>query len=232
MTNARRNCNVLPVIGLLAVCGCDGFWSGGSSLGGDTAGDRGNIRLIIINNTNEQAVFTVGTFDPLDQTSQPDVAQFGLEEDETPLPAGETSEITTLQCGRTLGIGSPTLLSLIDENSDADELVDNALIAGIRFYRRDSDGGQANDNAPDNANGNENDNSSGNGNDNTSSNANDNADPFDFEPVLVGSANAFEASLGVDFNCNSIVILRLEPSDVGDAAFRVDFEVVPAESTR
>ena len=57
------------------------------------------------------------------------------------------------------------------------------------------------------------------------------ADP-ETPPVLIGTATAIEALLGLDFNCGSIVILRLEEAQVGSAPFRVDFEVIPSGSGR
>ncbi len=51
-------------------------------------------------------------------------------------------------------------------------------------------------------------------------------------PVLAGTAPAFEALLGVDFPCNSLLIIRFEPDDLGPAEFRVDFELVVSESDR
>ena len=51
-------------------------------------------------------------------------------------------------------------------------------------------------------------------------------------PSRAGSAPPFEALLGVDFACGSLLIIRLEFDDVGPSAFRVDFEVVPSSSER
>ncbi len=47
-----------------------------------------------------------------------------------------------------------------------------------------------------------------------------------------GIAPSFEARLGVDFPCNSLLILRLEPDDVGPNPFRIDFEVIPSSDDR
>jgi hypothetical protein len=51
-------------------------------------------------------------------------------------------------------------------------------------------------------------------------------------PVSQGKAPAFEALLGVDFPCNALLIIRFEIDDLGPAPFRVDFELIPSESTR
>ena len=51
-------------------------------------------------------------------------------------------------------------------------------------------------------------------------------------PVNEGSAPPFEALLGVDFPCNALLIIRFEFDDLGPDPFRVDFELIPSESTR
>lgn len=47
-----------------------------------------------------------------------------------------------------------------------------------------------------------------------------------------GGAPPFEARLGVDFACNSLLIIRLEIDDVGPDPFRIDLEVIRAEDDR
>ena len=42
-----------------------------------------------------------------------------------------------------------------------------------------------------------------------------------------GFAPPVRALLGVDFPCGSIIIVRLEVADLGDAPFRADFEIIP-----
>ncbi len=51
-------------------------------------------------------------------------------------------------------------------------------------------------------------------------------------PVSQGLAASFEALLGVDFPCNSLLVLRLEINDAGSDPFRVDFELIPSRSER
>ena len=51
-------------------------------------------------------------------------------------------------------------------------------------------------------------------------------------PVSQGKSPAFEALIGVDFPCNALLIVRFEIDDLGPAPFRVDFELIPSESTR
>jgi hypothetical protein len=51
-------------------------------------------------------------------------------------------------------------------------------------------------------------------------------------PVSQGKSPPFEALLGVDFPCNSLLIVRFEIDDRGPAPFRIDFELIPSRSTR
>jgi len=44
-----------------------------------------------------------------------------------------------------------------------------------------------------------------------------------------GIAPPFEARLGVDFACDSHLVIRLEVDDVGSDPFRIDFEVIPPD---
>ena len=43
-----------------------------------------------------------------------------------------------------------------------------------------------------------------------------------------GFARGFEALLGVDFNCDSLLLVSLEFNDVGEDAFAVHLEVIPS----
>jgi hypothetical protein len=54
----------------------------------------------------------------------------------------------------------------------------------------------------------------------------------DGEPSSAGLADGRDLLLGVDFLCNSLVIIRLEFSDVGEKPFRVEYDVIPSETTR
>jgi hypothetical protein len=60
----------------------------------------------------------------------------------------------------------------------------------------------------------------------------DDGDDGPADPVRVGFARPLEALLGVDFPCNALMIIRFEPDDLGPDPFRMDFELIPSESTR
>lgn len=47
-----------------------------------------------------------------------------------------------------------------------------------------------------------------------------------------GIADPLEALLGLDFSCNGLLVIYLEPSAGGGAAFRLDFRVIPSASDR
>jgi hypothetical protein len=232
MRKTNRHWIELFSIAPLFVCGCDP--NSTASLGGEEAGDRGNVRVLFINNTSEQAVFTVGTFDRLDQASQPDFEQFGVDSGDRPLPANSSSVILSLDCGRVLGIGSPMLLNLISENLPDVTMIDDAFVSGVMFRHapatdNQSDADNANESTGNvNANQNVNDDASVD----NASNDNGEAPAGQDQPAVVGTAPPFEAMLGVDFPCNSLVIIRFEIDDVGPDPYRIDFQVIPSESTR
>lgn len=50
--------------------------------------------------------------------------------------------------------------------------------------------------------------------------------------VEEGVSPPLERLLGTDFNCNSLLICFLEFDDVGEDRFRIEYRVIPAESTR
>ena len=49
----------------------------------------------------------------------------------------------------------------------------------------------------------------------------------DANVAIEGFAPPVRALLGVDFPCGSIIIIRFEIADLGDAPFRADFEIIP-----
>ncbi|MBI4716967.1 MAG: hypothetical protein HY763_04125 [Planctomycetes bacterium] len=167
-----------------------------ASFGSSTAGLRGTVRVVFINNTPHRAVFTYGTYDQTSPAFAPDFAQFGPLAGDNRLDGDATSAIVSLNCARVFAIGSPRLLSLLEANVPAENTIDDALVRGVEFFRVDTD------------------------------------DAGDEVLVSQGSAPPFEALLGVDFPCNSLLIVRFEIADVGAAPFRVDFELIPSASTR
>ena len=117
-----------------------------ASFGGSTAGSRGSVRVLFINNTPQRAVFTYGTYDQTDQFSQPDFRQFGLNSTDLILDGDSESSIdpisgqSPLICARVFGVGSPDLLRLIDENLSGATVIENALSNGVEFFDVGDDG--------------------------------------------------------------------------------------------
>jgi len=124
-----------------AVSGCGGVLLGlTASLGGATAGGRGEVRVLFINNTPYRAVFTVGTYDPLDEFAAPEFSQFGLADDELTLPGDSESAIGAFPCARVFSIGGPRLLALIQANEPDAQLVVEASQGGVAFYDQSETG--------------------------------------------------------------------------------------------
>lgn len=184
---------LMAALAALLVAGCS--LAPTASLGGDTAGDRGTIRVLFINNTAQTAVFTAGTFDLLDEFTAPTIVQFGFSDAAVTLPPESESAIGSLPCARVFSVGGSRLLTLVGANADATSLVPESTIFGVDFYTEAEDDATA-------------------------------------APVAVGSSAAFDTQLGVDFACGALLIVRFEINDVGDAPFRVDFDLIPASSTR
>jgi len=116
------------------VSGCGDVLSGlTASLGGETAGGRGDVRVLFINNTPHRAVFTAGTYDPLDEFAAPAFSQFGLEGDELTLPGDSESAIGAFPCARILSIGGSRLFTLIHANEPDAELIVEASQDGVTF---------------------------------------------------------------------------------------------------
>ncbi len=180
----------------MAFCGCgEALLNLTASFGAPTAGQRGNVGVVIINNTPHRAVFTLGSYDQTDPDSRPDFDQYDLNDRGLVLEGDEAEGILAFECGRVFSLGGPRLLALIAANLPDADTSDEALIEGVEFFSVD----------PDNP---------------------------DADPVSEGTAAPFEALLGVDFPCNALLIFRLEINDGGQRPFRVDFELIPSESTR
>ena len=190
---------------LLGLAGCgELFLNRTASLGGGTAGARGTVRVLFINNTPYRAVFTYGSYDQTDEFHQPDFAQYRRHDStqnlngdsQSSLSPGEPGSLIT--CARVFSIGGPDLLRLIGENRPDATIREDAMVEGVEFFQI---GGE------------------------------DGTDP-EAEPVSMGFAPPFEALLGVDFPCGALLIVRFEFDDLGPDPFRVDFELIPSESDR
>lgn len=126
-------CLTLVTAAALAGCGSRGFLSQTASLGGDTAGGRGTVQVLFINNTPYRAIFTAGVYDPLDQATQPDFVQFSADPAVGQLEGDATSEAVTLACARTFSVGGAELIALIRANRPDADVDEAAMAAGVGF---------------------------------------------------------------------------------------------------
>ena len=134
-----------------AACGPHTIFGNATSLGGDTPGSRGSVRVTFINNTPYRAIFTYGVYDDQSTDFGPDFGQFMVNPPSTNaldgrLEGNSTSPVMTLQCARVFSIGGVELINRIknqhlDSGTDAD-----ALVPGIGFSDKpvnDPEAGQA-----------------------------------------------------------------------------------------
>jgi hypothetical protein len=107
-----------------------------ASLGGN-AGQRGDVLVVFINNTDYQPVFTYGTYDQTNADYQPDASQFNIVD--ATIEPGEPTEVGALECARVFSIGGPRLLDLIERNLEGVDPDPAAMIEGVAFYDEDAD---------------------------------------------------------------------------------------------
>jgi len=197
-----RSCTsgLLPAALVLIVGGCGGlvetFFINTSSLGGETAHDRGTMRVLIINNTPHFVTFTIGAYDHTDQTTVPTYVQYGLA-NQNSLGGDSQTSIQDFPCARAFSIGGAEMLAFLERNlsqEDFEALAEDASVVGVEFWGE--------------------------------------LEGEDDERPSMGLAAPLDVFIGADYLCNGLLILRLEFNDVGPYPFRVDFEVIPSESTR
>lgn len=135
LDDRRRWVAWLWVFGV-SLAGCTTDWANRfASLGGGTAGERGEVQVLFINNTPYRAVFTLGTYDQTDPSHEPDFGQFTNDADDLTLEGGESSPVGALDCARVFSIGGRRLLALIEENLPDAELRPEATIEGVEFFQ-------------------------------------------------------------------------------------------------
>lgn len=123
---------VCPLL-LVAAAGCGAGGVLTAPLGGTTAGARGNVRVLFINNTPHEAVFTAGVFDPTDVESAPQVVQFAGEDGSPALPAGGQSTMIELPCARAFAVGAAGFIEQIRTIGADAQLESAGLVEGVQF---------------------------------------------------------------------------------------------------
>ncbi len=194
------------VSGMLAIAcgsGCgESLLNQTASLGGATAGQRGAQRVLFINNTPYRAVFTYGSYDPNDQDSRPDFEQFGLQDFPAKLDGNRVSSISVTNDRAFIDCARVFAIG-----SDRLHEFIRKHVADVDLVSEAMVEGVEFFEIPA-------------------------QDQPSNEPRSVGFAPPFEALLGVDFPCQALLVIRFERNDLGPAAFRVDFELIPPESDR
>ncbi len=128
-------CLTLAALSLIA-CDEQAFFTHFASLGGNTPGSRGTVRISFVNNTPHFAVFTFGLYDPLDETGTPSFGQFFADADnpEQRLERFSTSDVLSLRTGRVLSLGDRDFIEYMRLRSPT---VDKTTLAeGIQFLDR------------------------------------------------------------------------------------------------
>ena len=121
----------------LGAAGCGEAWVNlTASLGGNTAGGRGSVGVILLNNTPHRAVLTLGSYDQTGDDVAPDFQQYELAGTRV-LDADSNGGLLTFDCARVFSIGGPRLLALIDSTNPAD-VAQDALIEGVEFFAVDA----------------------------------------------------------------------------------------------
>jgi hypothetical protein len=113
----------------------ESYFNNTASLGGETPGGRGTIQVGFVNNTPFRAIFTLGTYDPLNSEFAPSGGQFNAgPEPVQRLEGNSSSPILSLTCARAVGVGDAGLIQTIQEHEDLlAESDPAALITGIAF---------------------------------------------------------------------------------------------------
>jgi hypothetical protein len=146
--NAVRR--VLMCLGVVAATGCDfrdELLHTTASLGGDTAGGRGNAEGLFINETPFRVIFTFGAYDELDRDTEPVLRQFGSNPDNPNydvLDGNTQTGIYTLPCHRVYSIGGAGLIARVERNLDASTYDADLLVEGAYFSTAASDSLEAN----------------------------------------------------------------------------------------
>lgn len=142
---------LVRLMGLLAAgslaCSPTQFQNNTASLGGTTPGQRGNVRVSFVNKTPFRAIFTYGTYDPLDTDTQFHTLTFHqFFVDPNPanrLEGNSESGIITMPCNRVVSLGGAELIQRIKDAHQASALSEEALTPGIAFSDKPLDDPQA-----------------------------------------------------------------------------------------
>ncbi|HRX86751.1 MAG TPA: hypothetical protein P5572_17130, partial [Phycisphaerae bacterium] len=140
--SGRRMMRVMWRRGMLVGCGlllagmaggCDAWLHATASLGGTTAGQRGNTEVVFINNTPYRAIFTFGTYDEFDRQTVPTLRQFSSATSTLNLEGNTQSDTLQVRCARVYAIGTEGLITRVHANLAPANYDNDALVQGVRF---------------------------------------------------------------------------------------------------
>ena len=135
------NCTVRRTLGSVFVVLATASWGGcnpdpllhqTASFGGETAGQRGTADVLFINNTPHRAIFTFGTYDDMNENTQPQLLSFGPNGTRD-LEGNASSARLSVTCARVFSIGGDTMRRLAEENLDPSAILEEALVPGAFF---------------------------------------------------------------------------------------------------
>lgn len=122
---------------LTAGCAFDALLAATASLGGATAGQRGNAQVVFINNTPFRAIFTFGAYDHLDRDTQPVLRQFSSATTTLSLEGNSESTVQQIQCHRVFSIGGAGLIARVRDNLSEGSFEETPLVEGVYFSSAD-----------------------------------------------------------------------------------------------
>jgi hypothetical protein len=131
--SARKLALWTCVAAVACALGCEPWLHATSTLGGATAGARGNTEVVFINNTPFRAIFTFGAYDELDRRTEPVLRQFSAATATLDLEGNTQSDTLQVRCTRTYAIGTEGLITRVRANLDEGDFNEDALVEGANF---------------------------------------------------------------------------------------------------
>lgn len=127
--NQRTSQALLALVGLLAATGISGCFFNSDTGAGFFAERTGQVSFIFVNNTRHRAIFSFGTYDPLDKTPGAVLIQQQRVEAQT------TTGFTALNCRRAAAVGTAELIERAQENDfeDNNNFDEEAFTAEVNF---------------------------------------------------------------------------------------------------
>ena len=127
----------------LAGCTIEGLLHATASLGGDVANQRGNVQLLIINNTPYRAIFSLGGYDEFDRDTEPVLMQFASDPAGLVLEGNAQTPLGQFECHRVFSIGGDGLIARVRANLEEEEYDDELLVGGVYFSSADMNSEEA-----------------------------------------------------------------------------------------